>query len=320
MSIDMEVDNSPELPELPDIDGSWRNYMAKQASIIPQNNMRASSIGHPCDRYHWHSVKDWRARPLPDPVLQSIFNEGKFHETAVIQCLQNMGFEIVEQQRAFQIEKPLITGHVDGILRYKDNSFPFDVKTTNPYDFDKLTSAEDFLNSHKTYHRNYIAQLQLYLLMTNNPVGCLIMKNKLTGALRSVFMQIDYAFCENILKRAERVYAALAQNEPAARTENIDHCLQCPFRHLCLPDLAMSPGVQVIDDLELGGLLERRNQLKPMADEFKDTDETIKDFIKPHGAGERICGEWLIQTKEQTKKEYTVKESTFLVTKFARLK
>lgn len=86
---------------LPDIYSAWFEFKKSRIKQYPQNNLRASSIGNVCERFHWYSIKNWREKPLHDPILQSIFDEGNLHETAVIQELTSMGFKIVEHQRAF---------------------------------------------------------------------------------------------------------------------------------------------------------------------------------------------------------------------------
>ena len=146
--------------DLPNIEQAWLEHKRNRIKQFPMNNLRASSVGHPCDRYHYYSIKMWRDKPLHDETLQSIFDEGNLHEHAVIRELSDMGFEVVEQQRSLQIDSPLITGHIDGILRYKNRDFPFDVKSISPWEFQRISAAEDMLFSHKIYQRNYPAQLQ----------------------------------------------------------------------------------------------------------------------------------------------------------------
>lgn len=305
MTLSMEFAQAPVLaqaPELPDIDGAWKALKHTRIKQYPQNNLRASSAGHPCARYHYHSIHDWREKQLHDEILQSIFDEGAMHEKDVIAQLNVMGFQIVEQQRSFQLDKPLITGSIDGILRYKNKDFPFDIKSINPYDFNKIQTIEDLMFSKKIHQRKYPAQLQLYLLMSNNDVGCLIFKNKLTGELKTIFAQIDYDYTEQILKRAEVVYAALAKNEPPKCINDFDACKECPFRHICLPDLKMGEGVIVMDDAELNGLLERREELAPMAKEYKTIDEDVKEVVTAGGQGEKVCGSFFIQVTEHERK------------------
>lgn len=312
------------LQNLPDIQGAWRAYKEKKIKLSPQNTLRASSIGQPCDRYHYYSIKNWQDRPLHDAVMQSIFDEGNLHEPAVIQDLQKMGFEVVEQQRSFQIDKPKITGHIDGLLRWEGQNFPFDVKTIGPYDFPKINAVEDLIYSKKTHQRQYPAQLQIYLLQCEQERGLLLFKNKLTGEIKPIWMEIDYDFAEQLLKRAERVYAALEAQKIPDRIQDFDVCKKCAFRELCLPDLKHGAGVQLIDDAELSGLLDRYHDLKALAEEFEDLEDTIKDSAKASGEGEKVCGDFLIKVTQQKRKNkvaitFREEEISFLVAKIIKL-
>lgn len=297
---------------LPPIHDKWLAAKTAKIKQYPQNNLRSSSIGHPCDRFHYHSVHDWKERTLHDPILQSIFDEGNLHETDVIKQLMDLGFNVIEQQRSFQIDKPLITGHIDGIIRYECVDFPFDVKSIAAFDFDKINASEDLLYSKKQHQRSYIAQLQLYLLMTGNEVGCFILKNKQTGEIKPIWGHLDYAFCENILKRAERVYKALESNTPPARCEELDTCQKCPYAHLCLPDLKAT-AISQIDDYDLASTMERMEQIKPFFKEYQTLDKEIDKIKNSVCAGEYICGDFLLRIKEferKTKIPITFEEKT----------
>lgn len=292
-----------DLGSLPPIEADWAAHKSKRISQRPQNNLRASTIGHPCDRYHYHSIVDWQERPLHDVGLQSIFDEGNLHEKAIIRELTDMGYEIVEQQRSFQHNDPLITAHIDFILRYKGVDYPVDAKSTNPYDFDHIQSAEDMLYGRSLYMRQYPAQLQIYLTLTGARVGAFLLKNKLTGEFKPIWMQADAAYVKVLIDRARRVYAAIAQKTPPARTTNLDTCASCPFQHICLPDIKSECGVKDLDDPDLNMLLERRAQLEAVAKEYDAIDKSInkvKDFL---GAGEYTIGQWILRVKSYSKRE-----------------
>ncbi len=310
--------------ELPNIDEKWLEHKQKRIKVFPQNNIRASSAGNPCDAYHYFSLKHWQEKSLHSPILQSIFDEGALHETAVIRELQEIGFEIVEQQRTFQLNKPLITGHIDGILRWNGKDFPFDVKSISPYDFDGINSAEDLIYSKKPHHWNYPAQLQLYLIMSGNEAGCFILKNKLTGQIKSIWMQIDYEYTEKILQRAERVYKAVQSETIPERSNNYDVCKQCDYRHICLPDAIANRQTQVIDDVELAGMLERRDQLEEPSKEFEAVDKKIKGIVKQSGANEYVCGNFILNIFEVIKKQkraitWDEEEVSYLMTKIIKI-
>jgi hypothetical protein len=93
---------------------------------------------------------------------------------------------------------------------------------------------------------------------------------------------------------------------------------------VCLPDLKAGEGIKQIDDVELFGLLERREQLSPVVNEFETIDEKIKDTVKASGVGEKICGNYLIKVTEiKQKKKVAItweeQESSYLKTQILRL-
>jgi len=287
---------------LPDIASAWAETKAKKVKAFPQNNLRASSVGHPCARLHYHSIVNWQDKTLHDYILQSIFDEGFLHEKDVVSQLGEMGFQVVEQQRSFQIDKPLITGHLDGMVVYGDERYPFDVKSMNGHDFDKLSSSDDFINSKRIYHRNYIAQLQLYLLMSGNEHGCLILKNKTTGEIKDVWLKLNFDFCESILKMAEKVYLAIKAGTPPERIDDYDVCKDCKFKHVCLPDLKIGTGTYVLEESEWLERLNRREELEAFRKEYDEIDAELSELRDRLGKGEFVCGSYLFAVKQYEKK------------------
>lgn len=284
--------------DFPPIEEKLKEWHRSQIKQLPQNNLRASSLGHPCDRFHYHSIVDWKLKELHNETLQSIFAEGNHLETIAIHQLQNAGFKIIETQRPFQLEKPLITMHIDGILEWEGRRYPFDIKSISGNLYPQMRSAEDFMFSKHHWHRNYIAQMQLYLLGTGEEFGMLILKNKNTGEMKQIPMQLDVDFCEKLLQRAERVYDALSKKTPPKRTDIMDLCLECPFRHVCLPDLTYGPGVQNLNNETLEIMLDRREELLEGSKEFKELDEQIKSIVTESGEGEKVVGKYLIRVSK----------------------
>jgi hypothetical protein len=156
---------------------------------------------------------------------------------------------------------------------------------------------------------------------TNAQYGCLILKNKQTGQVKDVWLSFDehVSFLNEAFKRAERVYEAVAKKEPPARTDDMDLCLQCDFRHVCLPDLKFSPGVKVIEGEEVAKKLSRLEELKPLKKEYEEIDGEVKDAFKQAGVGEYVTSDWLVRVKEQKRGAYQVPESSFLVTKYVKM-
>ena len=122
---------------------------AKQSKIkvYPCRNLRASNIGHPCERYLYLLITRWEEQQPHDVGLQNIFDLGNTLEAHTINNLKEAGYEVITPTKwSFQIEKPLITGRED--LRIKDENgelIPVEVKGISPFEFGKLNTINDFL-------------------------------------------------------------------------------------------------------------------------------------------------------------------------------
>lgn len=138
---------------------------ADKIKIYPCNNLRASSIGHPCERYLYLMVKHWNEQKPHDVGLQCIFDLGNTLEEHTIKNIKEAGFEVITPTvRSWKIDKPLITGRED--IRIKDENgelLPVEIKGISPFEFDKLNTVDDFMKSKRSYIRGYPAQLQTYM-------------------------------------------------------------------------------------------------------------------------------------------------------------
>lgn len=142
--------------------------LQEQITVYPVRNLRASSIGHPCERFLFLQIKYWEEIKPHDTGLQSIFNLGNSLEEFTIENIKRAGFEVITPtQRSWQltVRGGVITGRED--IRIKDeygNLLPVEIKGIPPFEFDKLNSVQDFLDSKKTWIQGYPAQLLVYML------------------------------------------------------------------------------------------------------------------------------------------------------------
>lgn len=171
-----------------DINKALRESLEKQIKVYPCNNLRASSIGHPCERYLYLMVKHWNEQKPHDVGLQSIFNLGNSIEEYTIENIKRAGFEVITPTvRSWKIDKPLITGRED--IRIKDENgelLPVEIKGISPFEFDKLNTVEDFMKSKRSYIRGYPAQLQTYMYYFAKEKGFFALTNKLTGETKFI--------------------------------------------------------------------------------------------------------------------------------------
>ena len=290
-----------------DINKALRESLEKQIKVYPCNNLRASNLGHPCERYLYLLLRHWDEQKPHDVGLQSIFNLGNSIEEYTIENIKRAGFEVITPTvRSWKIEKPLITGRED--IRIKDENgelLPVEIKGISPFEFDKLNTVDDFMKSKRSYIRGYPAQLQIYMLYFGKEKGFFALTNKLTGETKFIEMPFDYEYAENLLQKAERIYAALDSDTPPEACEDISVCESCSLAHICGECRRVPADIDL--DEELDALIDRKNELAAAKKEYEQIDKEIKARV-----GERdkvITGQYLITRSSFVKKAFTVPES-----------
>lgn len=287
-----------------------RLYNAKKEKIkvYPCNNIRASNLGHPCERYLYLLIKHWDEQKPHDVGLQSIFDLGNTLEEYTINNIKEAGYEVITPTvRSWKIDKPFITGRED--VRIKDENgelLPVEIKGLSPFEFDKLNSIDDFFKSKRHYVRGYPAQLQIYMYHFSKEKGFFALTNKLTGQTKFIEMPFDYEYAESLLQKAERIYKALDENTPPDSCDDVNVCENCPLQHIC-GDVKRIPADVELDD-ELETLINRKQELAESKREYEKVDKEIKARV---GDREKvITGSYLIIRNKIERKEYTVAART----------
>ena len=291
------------------INNALREKLQEKCVIYPQNNLRCSSIGHPCARYVYLCITNFEDRKPPDVGLQGIFQLGNTLEAHVIEKIKEAGFEVFTPTvHSFRIEPQNITGRED--LRIKDPEtgelIPVEVKSISPFEFDKLNCFDDFKNNKKPFIRAYAAQIQLYMLKFGKEYGFFALINKLTGEIKFVRCEFDYDYCESILSKADYINECLANKTPPDACEEIGLCENCDLAHICGTCKRVPTDVELDDELET--LINRKNELAAAKKEWEEVDKQIKDIV-----GERekiVTGTYLVTRKAIERKEYTVPANT----------
>lgn len=290
------------------INDRLKEKLQEKCKVYPQNNLRCSSIGHPCSRYVYLCITNFQDRTPPDVGLQAIFGLGNTLETHVIEKIKEAGFEVITPtDHSFRIEPQNITGRED--LRIKDENgelIPVEVKSISPFEFDKLNCFDDFVNNKKPFIRAYAAQIQLYMYQFAKPYGFFALINKLTGEIKFIRIELDYEYCEKVLQKAEYINKCLAEKEMPEACDEIGFCEHCDLQHICGNCKRIPADVELDDELE--NLINRKEELKAAKTEYEAVDKEIKARV-----GERekvITGTYLIERKAFEKKAFTVPAST----------
>jgi CRISPR/Cas system-associated exonuclease Cas4 (RecB family) len=291
-------------------------YKRSQIKQYPVNANRASSLGHPCTRYLVFDRTRWEEKTLHNERLQMIFDLGNDIEQRVLKDLTEAGLSIIEQQRSFSWPEYQITGHIDAKCLIDAKAYPLEIKSTSPFVFDKINSIDDMLKSKYAYMKAYPGQMMLYLLMDNKERGFFLLKNKVTGAMKEIPVDLDYDIGEALLQKATAINTHVANKtlpDPIEYDENV--CSDCGYNHICTPD-RIGKEVEIIDNEELEELLKRYEELKPSTKEYDEIDKRISEIV--NGKEKLLVGGWFITGKEQTRKAFTVKEGKFWVKKIQR--
>lgn len=313
---------------LPDIPAAVREVKMRDRRQWPVRSNRASQLGGPCERQlvYWRTA--WEQAELPDVGLQTIFDEGRLHEQAVLEDIRKAGFTIIEQQRPFDWPKYNITGHLDAKVLTDGVGVPVEVKSCSPYTWREITTVEDMLRHKYHYVRAWPSQMMLYLLLSNSEAGIMLLKNKSTGGLKQIEFRLDMEHAEELVAKAERINAHVAAGTIADRIPyDQDICGRCPFFSICLPDIALREAAEFWpDDPEIVTLLRRREELDPARAEYARTDGDAKELFKKAAEGRGnmqylVAGEFLVQVSDrQVKAEARLRPArTDRVVKIQRL-
>lgn len=280
-------------------------YKASKQRVYPCRSNRASVIGHPCERYLVYMRTSWEKMELPEVTREFIFEGGRLIEDMAIRELKDAGFEITNQGRDFEDKRFQLTGHVDAFISKKTDDpqsslrVPIEIKGISPFDFDKIHTIEDMTKSDKPWTRGYPAQLQLYLFLANKEEGLFYIKNKLTYQPKEIWAKLDYEYCEQLLKRCERINNYIKTETLPDQINDYKTCKTCQAKLFCRPGIVFGEGIGFLDDKEMITALERRDEIIGPALEYNSLDKELKERLKNYMKDRFILavGTWLIEKK-----------------------
>lgn len=287
-------------------------FVRSEITVYPCEHLRASNIGHPCERYLYLLIRNWEQQKPHDESRQNIYDLGNSIEAYTIAKLRDSRLEVfTPTQRSWRVENPLITGRED--LRIKDPEdgqlYPVEIKGLSPFEWEKLHTVDDFYASRKHYIRAYPSQLLVYCWKFEKEKGFFALTNKLTGEIKIIEVPFDWERADALLKKGERIYAAIADKSGHTVPDGCaDYtvCEQCAMRHLCTAEHER-PETD-IDDGELEQLIDRKNELAASYKAYNELNDEIKRVV---GDREQIlAGRYLVTVKEISRAEHTVAART----------
>jgi hypothetical protein len=293
------------------VEDAWARL--KRSRIRPPAramNLRASSAGHPCDRFLYYERTENERRAPPSEERQAIFDLGNEVENYVLRELELAGVGVVERGRPFADSRLQLSGRIDASLRLPGwpRALPAEIKGLNPYTAGKVLTLADIRDSRTYWLRGYYAQQQAYLYLSSEELGLFVLFDKSRGSIRVLECPLDYDYAEGLLLKAERVRDAVALGEAPERVRDPAPCERCDFAHVCLPPRTYA-GVRLLSDedaAEVSALLERRAATEAAAGEHEEVDEALKGLL-PESEGVLLVPGWEVDTRFVPRKGYSPK-------------
>lgn len=301
------------------IEEKIRATVTKEIRAYPVHVNRASEIGHDCLRYLVYLRTENDKRLLHDATLELIFREGRLHEPAVMRLLEDAGFTVIEQQRAFVDHERKLSGHIDGKILVHGKGWPIEIKSCSQHIFARILSWNDLMDglhgAREPWLRKYPAQITCYLALdkAERREAVFVFKNKVTGRIIDRVVEFDRAYWEALKMRAEAVNFHVDSKTMPGRIDNDRICTECAFRHMCLPDVDFGDEVDFVRELE--DLLERREELRRQKkaaawlQELEAVEEQVKAMVT--GRNKVIAGRWRGIATEVNVKERVAKAVSY---------
>jgi len=283
-----------------------------EIKVFPSHVNRASGIGHGCTRYLVLQRLHWDKQEKHDVTLQCIFEEGNMHERQIISDLgaylptYARGWDIIDQQRSFALNDKgeNITGHMDFIISDGKERIAVEVKSMSDHIWNSIHSYSDIRDSKKFWIKKYPAQIQLYMLAANLSNGMFILKNKTTGQIKQIDVELDYAYAEGILQKGIEIEKHLKDGTIPEPTLDHDTCKACNLKYTCNPDMDYGDPMEFMEDAEIECLLNEWDLLLEPGKAFKKLDKEVKEIFR--GKKNVMIGNFMVSDEGKSRSKVVI--------------
>lgn len=299
---------------IPNIIADVEKILLQEAKVLPHKSNWASVLSDKCLRRLVYYRTNWDAQLPPDARLQGIFNTGKKLERVVRNIINEIGREAKPQWELIDTGVKLndvflsehdIGGEPDTFLKIWGSNGekpkivgPVELKGFDSNLFKQVHTIEDFKKY--AWMLKYLGQLQIYEIGSNFEIGWFLIFNKSNlWEYRIIEYPLDYAFVEKLVKASDEVNRHVKAKTLPDKINDPDECPKCPFASICNPEYSTGGNLQISDDVELEGILNRLKELEPTKEEIDDL-EKVRDNILIKGQDIAI-GKWVILWKKVVK-------------------
>lgn len=269
----------------------------------PKTSMWSSQIPE-CARQGVYDFVEWKTKQLWGADSMARMNQGHIQERALVAELLQDGWEIVEEQSPISDamrKKYNLSGYIDFKIKWEGKRVPLEIKSMNPNLFQRVNTLEDMVQYH--WMRKYLRQKQLYLMGMNEPAGLFFLTDCL-GKWKFIPVKFDQSAADASLKMVEEIHLNVSSGTlPPKIKFDSEVCGNCSFVAICKPDIE-NEGAKFIDDAVALELLQRREQMKPYADDYDSAHEALKEMFK--GVPLSVIGDYTVSGKKTTRTSYDI--------------
>lgn len=272
---------------------------------------RASDQGE-CAREMLLSIKHWDQRPQFSTRTGEIMERGHQIEERIISPeLAQMGFTVVAAQMQLAVKdasgRPIITGHIDGLLDFRGHKWLFDCKTVGENVFDRMHDAADLWRM--KWYRKWIRQMLVYAHAYDEAGAFLLIDSRGHWKIIPVIIADWLDELEAVLARCTLVVDALESKGDVPFHGDPRVCKECWAMEagVCSPPLDFSgTAIRVVADQDIIDGLVRLLEIEDTGREYAKLDADIKAYFKARGPGEYVCGEHAVTVEHRQMTKYDV--------------
>lgn len=283
----------------------------RDSDVLPVKSNWASRLGDVCLRrlVYWRIA--WKDVPPPKAWLQGRFDTGNVIEDLTVNYMNQLGMRSVPKFRLVEkgfhlndavLDELQIGGRPDCALQIEGTTYgPVEIKSVNPNIFSQIKDIGS-MDKYK-WMRNYKVQLNIYEFGMNAETGFFLLVN--TNNHKDIkWFEMPYdnelmMECERKARAANsylkdgRLIMADAMPE---KINTFEECKGCPFESICCPEYATGGNLEIVENEQLAGVLDRLDELSEVGDEISELEKE-RDSLLNKGK-DIIVGNWMVTWKQ----------------------
>lgn len=283
----------------------------KRSDVLPHKSNWASQLGDPCLRRLIYQRVAWDKVAPPSAWLQGRFDTGNTIEDLTVNYLNRLGMDSVPKFRLVEkgfylndavLNELQIGGRPDCALQIDGQIIgPVEIKSCNPNIFAQLKTIES-MDKYR-WMRNYKIQLTIYEFGMNAETGFFGFVNTNNHKdIKWFELPYDNNLMAETEKKAKEVNSYLKNNQLIMadclppKINLYEECGDCPFAAICCPEYTTGGDLQLVENPDLEGVLDRLDELKPMADEIAELEKSRDEML--NRGRDIIVGNWIVMWKK----------------------